>query len=96
MFKASLAVDGNKSTCMRTLEIGLNSQFKRVWWKVDLGGVYNIYSVGILFRNYDGQGMCFCIQNTIDIEKKNYIKKKTRLFILMERKRHSLIAHMLC
>uniref|UniRef100_A0A8W8NPB9 EGF-like domain-containing protein n=1 Tax=Magallana gigas TaxID=29159 RepID=A0A8W8NPB9_MAGGI len=27
-----------------------------VWWKVDLGGVYNIYSINILFKNYDGSG----------------------------------------
>ena len=42
---------------MRTKEIGINSPDKTVWWKVDLGGVYNIYSVNIAFKNYDGYGM---------------------------------------
>lgn len=28
-----------------------------MWWKVDLGGVYNIYSINILFKKYDGYGM---------------------------------------
>ncbi|XP_078329598.1 uncharacterized protein LOC111116561 [Crassostrea virginica] len=41
-------------TCMRTDTIGGNSPYLAVWWKVDLGGVYNIYSVNILFKNYDG------------------------------------------
>ena len=44
---------------MRTKEIGQGDQIidKTVWWKVDLGAVYNIYSVNILFKNYDGHGM---------------------------------------
>ncbi|XP_052693424.1 cell death abnormality protein 1-like [Crassostrea angulata] len=54
LFYASSAVDRNTSTCMRPREIGRNSQEKTVWWKVDLGGVYNIYSINILFKNYDG------------------------------------------
>ena len=37
--------------------IFINTTHKTVWWKVDLGGVYNIYSVNILFKNYDGVGM---------------------------------------
>nr|XP_022312538.1 multiple epidermal growth factor-like domains protein 10 isoform X2 [Crassostrea virginica] len=53
-FGAENAVDGNTATCMRTEPIGPNSPDKTVWWKVDLGGVYNIYSVNILFKNYDG------------------------------------------
>nr|XP_022305532.1 receptor-type tyrosine-protein phosphatase epsilon-like [Crassostrea virginica] len=51
---AGNAVDGNAATCMRTEAIGLNSPDKTVWWRVDLGGVYNIYSVNIQFKNYDG------------------------------------------
>nr|XP_022305554.1 multiple epidermal growth factor-like domains protein 10 isoform X2 [Crassostrea virginica] len=39
---------------MRTKPIGPNALDRTVWWKVDLGGVYNIYSVSILFKNYDG------------------------------------------
>lgn len=54
---ASNAVDGDITTCIRTNPIGLNAQDKAVWWKVDLGGVYNIYSVKILFKNYNGHGM---------------------------------------
>ncbi|XP_078327572.1 uncharacterized protein LOC111116381 isoform X2 [Crassostrea virginica] len=54
LYKAGNAVDRNTTTCMRTGVIGPNSLYKTVWWKVDLGGVYNIYSVNILFKNYDG------------------------------------------
>ena len=57
LYGAGKAVDGNIATCMRTEAIGSNSPDKTVWWKVDLGGVYNIYSVNILFKNYDGYGM---------------------------------------
>ena len=56
-FIAANAVDRDITTCMRTKPIGLNAQEKTVWWKVDLGGVYNIYSVNILFKNYNGYGM---------------------------------------
>ena len=56
-YGAENAVDGNTATCMRTKQIGPNSPDKTVWWRVDLGGVYNIYSVNILFKNYDGYGM---------------------------------------
>ena len=56
-YGAENAVDGNKATCMRTKPIGPNALDRTVWWKVDLGGVYNIYSVRILFKNYDGYGM---------------------------------------
>nr|XP_022311761.1 receptor-type tyrosine-protein phosphatase epsilon-like [Crassostrea virginica] len=54
LYKADNAVDRDISTCMRTREIGPNSLNKTVWWRVDLGRVYNIYSVNILFKNYDG------------------------------------------
>ena len=54
---AGNAVDRDITTCMRTEVIGNTSTEKTVWWKVDLGGVYNIYSVNILFKNYDGYGM---------------------------------------
>lgn len=56
-FEASNAVDGNIATCMRTKDIGSTSEDKTVWWKVDLGGVYNMYSINILYKNYDGYGM---------------------------------------
>ena len=50
-------MDRNITTCMRTELIGTTSKEKTVWWMVDLGGVNNIYSVNILFKNYDGHGM---------------------------------------
>lgn len=56
-YVASKAIDGNTATCMRTDSIGYNSPYKSMWWKVDLGAVYSIYSIHILFKNYDGLGM---------------------------------------
>lgn len=56
-YDALNAIDGNISTCMRTKEIGRNSLNKTVWWKVDLGRVFNIYSINILYKNYEGYGM---------------------------------------
>nr|XP_022305551.1 platelet endothelial aggregation receptor 1-like [Crassostrea virginica] len=76
-YGAENAVDGNKATCMRTEPIGGNSPYKSVWWRVDLGGVYNINSVNILFKNYDGYesrqrgrfaGFSLYISNTGDKE----------------------------
>ena len=57
MYKAGNAVDRNITTCMRTDAIGESSHDQTVWWKVDLGGVYNIYSVNIVFKNYEGDGI---------------------------------------
>nr|XP_034320600.1 uncharacterized protein LOC117687713 isoform X2 [Crassostrea gigas] len=54
LYKASYAVDRNTSTWARMLEIGRSSHSKTAWWRVDLGGVYSIYSINILFKNYDG------------------------------------------
>lgn len=45
-----------KKTCMKTLPIGLYSPDKTVWWKVDLGRVFSIHSVNIMFKNYIGYG----------------------------------------
>lgn len=55
--ESSFAVDGIISTCMKTLDIGRTSLYKTVWWKVDLGEVYSIYSINILFKNYDNHGI---------------------------------------
>ena len=61
-FRAGNAVDRDITTCMRTYGIGLlTSQYKSEWWKVDLGGVYNIYSINILFKNYQGYGIVLLI-----------------------------------
>ena len=71
-YVAGHAVDRNVTTCMRTKEIGPNSPYKTAWWKVDLGGVYNIYSVNILFLNYDGHGISISISyhdKTLSLQK---------------------------
>ncbi|XP_052695521.1 protein draper-like [Crassostrea angulata] len=54
MYGAGNAVDRNTLTCMRTLEIGTRSPDKTMWWRVDLEGLYSIYSINIIFKNYDG------------------------------------------
>ena len=56
-YVAGNAVDRDITTCMRTEPIGGTSPYKTVRWKVDLGAVYNIYSVNILFKNYEGNGI---------------------------------------
>lgn len=58
--EAANAVDRNTATCMRTRPIGENSPDKTVWWKVDLGGVYSIYRIKLLFKLWDGYGIRFC------------------------------------
>lgn len=55
-YGADNAVDGNIMTCMRTDGIGRSAFEKTVWWKVDLGGHRNIYSISILFKNYPNFG----------------------------------------
>lgn len=62
MYAASLAVDRDATTCMRTYNLGPTSLYKNVWWKVDLGGVYRIYSINILFKNYDGLGTSYAFR----------------------------------
>lgn len=53
-FSAQNALDRNVTTCTRTAIIGNTSPDKNVSWQVDLGGVYNIYSITILFKEYEG------------------------------------------
>lgn len=60
-YDASNAVDGNIATCMRTKTIGSRSDDKTLWWKVDLGGVYSIYTINIQFKSYSGEGM-YCYE----------------------------------
>lgn len=62
IYAASLAVDRDATTCMRTYSIGQNSLYQTVWWKVDLGGLYSIYSITILFKNYEGFGTFFAFR----------------------------------
>lgn len=42
---------------MRVKEKGYRFIEKIVWWKVDFGKVFSIYSVVIFFKNYEGYGM---------------------------------------
>lgn len=63
-YDAGNAVDRDTSTCMRTQEIGFNSTYKTVWWKVDFGGMYNIYSINIVFKSYNGSGKMICYFKT--------------------------------
>lgn len=62
IYGASLAVDRDATTCMRTNSIGQNSFYRTMWWKVDLGGLYSIYSITILFKNYEGYGTFFAFR----------------------------------
>ncbi|XP_052694707.1 multiple epidermal growth factor-like domains protein 6 [Crassostrea angulata] len=52
-YEANRALDRNKATCMRTADIGTRALHKTTWWKVDLGGVYSIYDINIVFKNYE-------------------------------------------
>lgn len=47
---------------MRTDPIAIDGVEKKTWWKVDLGRISNLYSITILFRNYDGYGMGYFIK----------------------------------
>lgn len=46
---------------MRTKDIGTTSNNgKKTWWYVDLGGVYSVYNIRILFMNYTGESKYVC------------------------------------
>lgn len=60
LYTANNAVDRNTRTCTRTQTIGRNSVFNTVWWKVDLGRLYNIYSIDIIFKSYENYGTRIC------------------------------------
>ncbi|XP_056002467.1 multiple epidermal growth factor-like domains protein 10 isoform X2 [Ostrea edulis] len=49
---ANNAVDRIYSTCIGTDKIGPTSPEKTTWWFVNLGDVYSIYSVRILFKDH--------------------------------------------
>lgn len=59
-FDVNNVVDGNLVICMRICLIGINVFDCIMWWKVDFGRVYIIYSINILFKSYDGYGMVIC------------------------------------
>lgn len=48
-YAARNAVDGD-TKCSNAQQIGLRSPWKDMWWKVDLGGVYSIYSISLQFN----------------------------------------------
>lgn len=54
-YEANNALDRNITTCMRTQAIGLSSTDNNMWWKVDLGGLYNVYRITIMFKSYEEQ-----------------------------------------
>lgn len=56
-YDVSKVVDENREICMRIEVIGFYLVDKMVWWKVDFGGIYNIYDINILFKIYDGFGV---------------------------------------
>ncbi|XP_062573665.1 protein draper-like isoform X3 [Saccostrea cucullata] len=47
------AVDRNNDTCTRTRPIEPSNWSNQTWWYVDLGGIYNVYKVNIIFRLYE-------------------------------------------
>lgn len=59
MYVVSNVVDREIVMCMRVEEIGMNVLDKIMWWKVDLNGMFNIFSISILFRNYKNYGMYY-------------------------------------
>lgn len=58
---ASYPVNGNTAICIKQYEKGLNSPYKTVLWKIDLGGVHNIKSISILFKTYMGTVCCLSV-----------------------------------
>ncbi|XP_062602581.1 multiple epidermal growth factor-like domains protein 9 [Saccostrea cucullata] len=52
---SSNAVDRDERTCTGSKVIGGDSTGdKAVWWRVDLGDIYSVYSISIIFKNYAG------------------------------------------
>lgn len=71
---------------MRTMIIGIGHGVpdRTVWWKVDLGRVYNIYSIIIMFKNYDNNGVYFYML-FINVKSKGFDSKrkfKKKMFII--------------
>ncbi|XP_061170727.1 uncharacterized protein LOC133180175 [Saccostrea echinata] len=52
---SSNAVDRNEKTCARSTFIGEGATEKTVWWKVDMGDIYSIYSIDVLFENMEDE-----------------------------------------
>lgn len=62
-YEANNALDRNITTCMRTQAIGLSSTDNNMWWKVDLGGLYNVYRITIMFKSYEEQPGIYALVN---------------------------------
>lgn len=67
LYSANNALDRKTYTCTRTRAIGDRYQYNTVWWIVDLGRVHNVYTIDILSKNYDGDGMYTYSPNNIKI-----------------------------
>lgn len=67
LYEADNAIDRKTDTCMRTDVIGKgpSAASKNMWWKVDLGAVYNIYRIDILFKDYRHLGMYVFLRKQI-------------------------------
>lgn len=62
-YEANNALDRNITTCMRTQAIGLSSTDNSMWWKVDLGGLNNVYRITIMFKSYEEQPGIYALVN---------------------------------
>ncbi|XP_061185212.1 protein jagged-1b-like [Saccostrea echinata] len=49
-YLSSNAVDRNETTCSGIKVIGEGTSLKEVWWNVDLGDFYSIYSISVHFK----------------------------------------------
>lgn len=77
---ANSAIDEDTNTCMSSQEIGGRSLYQTFWWKVDLGGVYNIHRINISFKNY-GDGVYTFYTLYIDINPFNHYNLKLQIQI---------------
>lgn len=89
-YHAKYAVDRDQTSCMRTVDIGGTSDYNTVWWKVDLGHNYNIYSINILFKTYDSFGIFFFFFGLYLVSENIYCRYENnlRLFIYLRKKVH--------
>lgn len=60
---ANKTVDRDIRTCARMEEFGPTSTDKSTWWYVDLGGIYNVYTIRIQFKDYAGFSKYSSLQN---------------------------------